>query len=157
MVLFNAPGARTIIDVAAAGDIARRVSAGDPNALTPDGMQALLGHSALVLDGMRVRPRYFDGRFLTGTDLTRDQDYIDQRQADLARATGTGVVAGLQVRLLDGTVGRTIEIAAGQGITPAGDLVLITTTRQVSLDDLPASERLDTALGLRVRPAVPLA
>src|SRR5438874_13747263 len=134
MTLFNVSGARRRIDVAATGDIAQRVSAGDPNALTPDGMQALLGSSALVLDGMRVRPRYFDGRFLTGTDLTRDQDYIDQRQADLARATGTGVVAGLQVRLLNETPGSTIEIAAGQGITPAGDLVLIATTRQISLD-----------------------
>src|SRR3954454_18231180 len=143
MVLFNAPGARTVIDVAEAGDIAQRVSAGDPNALTPEGMQALLGHSALVLDGLRVRPRYFDGRLLTGSDLTRDQDYIDQRQADLARAAGTGVVSGLQVRLLNGVSGGTLEIAAGQGITPAGDLVLIANRRQISLDDLPASERLD--------------
>ena len=157
MVLFNVFSGRTPIDVAATADIAQRVAAGDPNALTPDAMHALLGSSALVLDGMRVRPRYFDGRFLTGTDLTRDQDYIDQRQSDLARATGTGVVAGLQVQLLDGVAGRIVQISAGQGITPSGDLVLIGTTRQISLDDLPASERLDTALGLRLRPAVPLA
>ncbi len=36
----------------------------------------------LVLDGLRRRPRYFDGRFLTGADLTRDQDYARQRQAE---------------------------------------------------------------------------
>jgi hypothetical protein len=30
--------------------------------------------SPLILDGYRRRPRYFDGKFLTGADLTRDQD-----------------------------------------------------------------------------------
>ena len=39
-------------------------------------MLQLLGGSPLVLDGLRVRPRYFDGRFLTSSDLTRDQDYV---------------------------------------------------------------------------------
>src|SRR6186713_1464939 len=100
MLLFNTASVRTRIDVTNTTDLAQRVARGDPNALTPDGMQALLGSSALVLDGLRVRPRYFDGRFLTGADLTRDQQYIDQRQADLARSTGTGVVNGLQVRML---------------------------------------------------------
>jgi hypothetical protein len=157
MLLFNTATVRTPIDVANSADLAQRVARGDPNALTTDAMQALLGSSALVLDGLRVRPRYFDGRFLTGTDLTRDQQYIDQRQADLARATGTGVVAGLQVRPLDTIGGRGVEIAAGQGITPAGDLVMISTTRQIMLDDIPASQRLDAALGLRLRPAAPLA
>ena len=157
MLLFNTASVRTKIDVANTTDLAQRVARGDPNALTPDGMQALLGSSALVLDGLRVRPRYFDGRFLTGADLTRDQQYIDQRQADLARSTGTGVVNGLQVRMLETVSGRAVEIRAGQGITPAGDLVLVSTTRQVTLDDIPATERLDAALGLRLRPAAPLA
>jgi hypothetical protein len=157
MINFSTPGARTRLDVAATTDIAQRVAKGDANALTTTAMQSLLGGSALVLDGMRVRPRYFDGRFLTGTDLTRDQDYVAQRQADLARATGTGVVAGLQVTLQDAFGGRIVHIAAGHGITPAGDLVLVSTARDVTLDDLPASERLDAALGLRVRPAMPLA
>jgi len=157
MLLFKNASVRTKIDVANTADLAQRVARGDPNALTPDGMQALLGSSALVLDGLRVRPRYFDGRFLTGADLTRDQQYIDQRQADLARSTGTGVVNGLQVRMLETVGGRAVEIRAGQGITPAGDLVLVSTTRQVTLDDIPATERLDAALGLRVRPAAPLA
>jgi len=156
MISYNLPGARTRLDVAATAEIAQRVAKGDPNALTTDTMRSLLGSSALVLDGMRVRPRYFDGRFLTGTDLTRDQDYVAQRQADLARATGTGVVAGLQVSLVDAVGSRVVRIEAGHGITPAGDLVMLTNARQVLLDDLPASERLDAALGLRARPAQPL-
>jgi hypothetical protein len=157
MLLFNTASVRTAIDVANTTDLKQRVAKGDPNALTTDGMQALLASSALVLDGLRVRPRYFDGRFLTGADLTRDQTYVDQRQADLARATGTGVVSGLQVYTLDTVGGRGIQIAAGEGITPAGDLVLVSTTRQITLDDIPASERLDAAMGLRVRPSAPLA
>src|SRR5215475_421894 len=96
MVSLSASSARTRIDVAAATEIARMAAVG-PNVISTDDMQSLLGHSAIVLDGLRRRPRYFDGRFLTGADLTRDQDYVRQRQADLARAGGAGVVAGLQV------------------------------------------------------------
>ena len=83
--------------MAEAAEIARMARPDDPNLLSTDALQRLLGESALVLDGLRRRPRCLDGKFLTGADLTRDQDYIRQRQADLARATGTGVVAGLDV------------------------------------------------------------
>src|SRR5438874_1331163 len=37
-----------------------------------------------------------------------------------------------------------------------GDLVMITASRRVALLDLPASERLDSTLGLRAIPRVPL-
>src|SRR6188508_383410 len=101
---MNASNRRTPIDVAEAAEIARMARTDDPNVLSTDALQRLLGDSALVLDGLRRRPRYFDGKFLTGADLTRDQDYIRQRQADLARATGTGVVAGLDVSV-EGSAG----------------------------------------------------
>ena len=157
MILLNRASVRTAIDVASTAAIAERVAAGDPNALTTAGMQSLLGDSPLVLDGLRQRPRYFDGRFLTGADLTRDQDYVRQRQADMARASGTGVVAGLQVSLLDGLNGTAVRIEAGQGTTPSGDLVLITAPLQVDMSDLPRIDQLDAALGLRLRPTQPLA
>jgi hypothetical protein len=157
MILLNVATARTAIDVAEASLIASRVAAGDPNALSIQGMQSLLGSSALVLDGLRQRPRYFDGRFLTGADLTRDQDYVRQRQADMARASGTGVVAGLQVSLVDGLAGTSVRIEAGQGITPSGDLVLISAAMQVDMTDLPQIDQLDAALGLKLRPSQPLA
>jgi hypothetical protein len=157
MVLLNVATVRTTIDVAEASQIATRVAAGDANVLTTAGMQSLLGGSALVLDGLRQRPRYFDGRFLTGVDLTRDQDYVRQRQADMARASGTGVVAGLQVSLVDGVAGTTVRIEAGQGLTPSGDLVLISSVMQVDMTDLPQIDRLDVALGLKLRPRQPLA
>lgn len=148
--------ARTTIEVAEASEIARQARGSDPNVLAREDMQALLGNSALVLDSLRSRPRYFDGRFLTGADLTRDQDYIRQRQADLARASGTGVVDGLHVRQGTDPAGQTLDIGAGHGITPSGDIVMIASNRSIVALDLPASERLDVTLGLSRRAAVPL-
>ncbi|MCC6829083.1 MAG: hypothetical protein IT550_12730, partial [Novosphingobium sp.] len=153
---LSAASARTAIDVAEASEIARMARQGDPNVLSTDALQRLLGNSALVLDGLRRRPRYFDGKFLTGADLTRDQDYIRQRQADLARATGTGIVAGLNVTVEGTTGGETVVITPGQGVTPSGDLVMVTSRRRVALLDLPASERLDSTMGLRAIPRLPL-
>lgn len=153
---LSASSARTAIDVAEASEIARLARQGDPNVLSTDDMQRLLGNSALVLDGLRRRPRYFDGKFLTGADLTRDQDYIRQRQADLARATGTGIVSGLNVTLESTAGGEAVVITPGHGVTPSGDLVMVTTRRRVALLDLPASERLDSTMGLRAVPRLPL-
>lgn len=110
----------------------------------------------LVLDGLRRRPRYFDGRFLTGADLTRDQDYVRQRQADMARVGGAGVITGLQVAERPLDRGETMLIGPGLGLTPSGDLVMITRARQVPLLDLPTSRQLDAALGLSDEPRVPL-
>jgi hypothetical protein len=156
MQSLTTSSARTTIDVAEASEIARMARQRDPNILSTDDMQALLGHSALVLDGQRRRPRYFDGRFLTGADLTRDQDYVRQRQADLARASGSGVALGLEVTLDGAVTGQTLVIQPGHGITPAGDLVMVTTTRAIPLLDLAASRQLDASLGLRLEPRMPL-
>ncbi|MCJ2186502.1 hypothetical protein [Novosphingobium beihaiensis] len=110
----------------------------------------------VVLDGLRRRPRYFDGRFLTGADLTRDQDYVRQRQADMARAGGAGVITGLHVSERSLGRGETLAITPGIGLTPSGDLVMLTRQRNVPLLDLPTSRQLDSALGLAGEPRVPL-
>lgn len=156
MATMNQSSARTRIDVAEASEIARMARTGDPNILSRDDMESLLGHSALVLDGLRRRPRYFDGRFLTGADLTRDQEYIRQRQGDLARASGTGVVNGLLVGMVGSAGGELLTITPGHGITPSGEIVTVMTRRQIAPLDLPAVERLDATMGLRLSPAMPL-
>lgn len=156
MIDFSHSSARTNIDVADTSEIARQVRQNDPNMVSRQDVQALLGNSALVLDGLRRRPRYFDGRFLTGADLTRDQNYIRQRQADLARAGGVGVISGLRVGLTGAASGQQLTIAAGHGVTPSGDLVLVTSLRKVAPLDIPAVERLDASLGLRREPRLPL-
>lgn len=156
MIDFSHSSARTNIDVAETSEIARQARQNDPNTVSRQDVQALLGNSALVLDGLRRRPRYFDGRFLTGSDLTRDQNYIRQRQADLARAGGVGVIAGLRVGLTGAASGQQLTISAGHGVTPSGDLVLVTSLRKVAPLDIPAVERLDASLGLRREPRLPL-
>jgi hypothetical protein len=112
--------------------------------------------SPLILDGYRRRPRYFDGKFLTGADLTRDQDYVRQRQADMARAAGGGVITGLRVSNRSLSRGQTLSISPGVGLTPSGDVVMLSARRNVPLLDLPTSRQLDAALGLSEEPRVPL-
>lgn len=74
-----------------------------------------------IKDDRRRRPLYFDGRFLAARDLTREQDYFLARQADLGRAGGFGVVAGLVASEQDGR----IAISAGHGVTPSGEMVVL--------------------------------
>jgi hypothetical protein len=153
MTMYDMPSARVRLVTAEAAELQRRRDNGDPNAMSIADMHALPGSGPLVLDGHRQRPRYFDGRFLTGADLTRDQEYVRQRQADLARASGTGVMSGLQVS----AAGDVLTITAGHGITPSGDLVVVSGTRNIAIADLAATQRLDAHLGLRLQPAQPLA
>jgi hypothetical protein len=119
-------------------------------------LEDMLGSGTLILDGLRRRPRFFDGRFLTGADLTRDQDYVRRRQADMSRAAGSGVISGLMVSD-DAVVGGDIlTLAAGHGITPNGDLVMLTTHRKIALTDLAVSRQLDAVMGISAAPSVPL-
>lgn len=88
----------------------------------------------LVEESHRVRPRWFDGKFLAARDLTREQAYFLARQAGYARALGTGVVEGLTVRA--GAVATDLEVEAGFGYTPAGELVSLRGGVRVSLAQL---------------------
>ena len=60
-------------------------------------IETMRAAGVLVIDDSRRRPRYFDGRFLTARDLTREQNYFLARQSDIGRAGGSGVVTGLGV------------------------------------------------------------
>jgi len=88
----------------------------------------------LVEESHRVRPRYFDGKFLAARDLTRDQAYFLARQAGFARALGSGVVDGLGVRA--GAAASDLEVDAGFGYTPSGELVSLSRPVRVSLAQL---------------------
>src|SRR5688500_10347614 len=59
--------------------------------------ERLITQDVLVGDPRRWRPRWFDGRFLAAADLQGEQNYFLIRQADLARAGGSGVISGLMV------------------------------------------------------------
>lgn len=111
------------------------------------------GSGTIVIDANRRRPLYFDGRFLAARDLTREQEYFLTRQADLNRAGGMGVVAGLGVK--PGQTATAIRIEPGHGATPSGALVLISEEIEVDLADVTATQRLDAAFGLSKIPNTP--
>ncbi|HYO68539.1 MAG TPA: hypothetical protein VEU33_20900 [Archangium sp.] len=114
--------------------------------LEPNVVKRLESAGTLVHDDRRLRSFFFDGRFLTAKDLTREQAYFLTRQADLGRGGGVGVVTGLRVDDVDP---RALSITAGHGVTPAGEAVVIPRElTEVRLDDLPEIQRLDAAFGL---------
>jgi len=116
-------------------------------------------NGSLVIDSQRSRPYWFDGRFLAARDLMREQDYFLQRQSDLGQAAGFSVIHGLMVD----TPPRneiaspdTVIVRAGQGLTPAGELVLMPNDIVVRLSDLPDQQNLDAQFNLASIPNSPL-
>jgi hypothetical protein len=116
-------------------------------------------NGSIVLDSERTRPLWFDGRFLAAKDLEREQNYFLQRQADLGQAGGFGVMHGLFVDQppTTGPVSRaeTIVIHAGDGITPAGELVMIPNDLTIRLSDLAEEENLGLQFGISTMPQQP--
>ena len=115
-------------------------------------LQQALQSGAVVVDGGRRRPFYFDGRFLTAADLTADQNYIRARQSDLAQAIGSGVIRGLTVSLGGNIASNDPELVvqAGLGVTPAGDLVRLAGNVSVRLNALPQTQIVDAQLGVKL-------
>ncbi len=107
----------------------------------------------LIRDDRRRRPFYFDGRFLTARDLTREQDYFLTRQAELGRATGSGVITGLNVSFTGAGI---ITVSEGHGITSSGELVTLTNNLRINLADLAESQDLDARFGIAARPRPPV-
>ena len=113
------------------------------------------GNGSLVLDSRRTRPLWFDGRFLAATSLEREQNYFLQRQADLGRAPGFGVLRGLLVSVvtLDGQSTDIVRIAAGSGITPAGEQVTVPSGVTIHLASLTQQPNLDLQLAVASEPS----
>ena len=119
-------------------------------AIDHETLEALRASGALVVDERRRRPLYFDGRFLTARDLTREQQYFLARQADLGRAGGTGVVHGLMVTSKGGT---SLTIEPGHGVTINGETVILPKQLTVELSNLAEVQRLDVSFGIARRPS----
>ncbi|MGH9563972.1 MAG: hypothetical protein ACRD3S_21175, partial [Terracidiphilus sp.] len=117
-------------------------------------------NGSLVLNSQRSRPYWFDGRFLAARDLMREQDYFLQRQSDLGQAAGFSVIHGLMVETPaandTSATPDTVIIRAGQGLTPAGELVLMPNDLTVHLSDLPDEQNLDVQFNLASIPNTPL-
>ncbi len=114
---------------------------------------------SLVLDSQRTRPYWFDGRFLAARDLQREQDYFLQRQADLGRAAGFGVVNGLMVTTPaandPNATADAVIIHSGQGVTPSGELVIMPDDLTIQLSDLPDEMNLNQQFNLTSLPTSP--
>jgi hypothetical protein len=102
---------------------------------------------ALLREDRRRRPLYFDGRFLAARDLTREQDYFLARQADLGRAGGFGVATGL----LASRAGSRLRISPGHGVTPSGELVVLTEPMVLDVAQIEASEVIRARMGITKR------
>jgi hypothetical protein len=124
--------------------------------ITPTQATAALAAGNVVIDSRRRRPLWFDGRFLAGRDLANEQNYFLQRLADLGRAAGFGVIHGLNVETPSNAGnpgdGETIIIRSGQGVTPAGELVLLPNDLTIRLSDLAEEQKLDVQFGLSTAP-----
>lgn len=107
---------------------------------------------SVFVDRRRSRPRWFDGRFLKAADLNRETNYFLTRQADLAVATGTGVVEGLHVREHSAT---SVRISQGHGMTFDGERVFLPNDITISLHNISLAQELNVKLGLSRRPAPP--
>ena len=116
-----------------------------------DELRELKKRGAVFLDPRRTRPMWFDGRFLKAQDLNREQEYFLTRQADLAVATGTGVVDGLYVN--QGKRATTLIIRQGYGMTFGGERVMIAKDLKVDLGNVPLIQRLNVRMGLSKKPA----
>ncbi|AEG00825.1 hypothetical protein [Methylomonas methanica] len=79
--------------------------------LSPEGLRKS------SLDPFLSRSNYFDGRLLKAADLTRDQQYLDERLLQTGRVLGSGVVKGLRAEL---SVSQKITVSPGLAITASG-------------------------------------
>lgn len=79
---------------------------------------------------------FFNGRLLTAEDLEHIQDASRRRDHQLGLALGTGVVSGLEVRLVkDGTDNKppVLAVSKGLAITPLGGAVALAQDAEVLL------------------------
>jgi hypothetical protein len=127
--------------------------------LTQAQVTAGRNNGSLVIDSQATRPYWFDGRFLAARDLQREQDYFLERQGDLGQAAGFSVLHGLMVELPAANDpdadGDTVIVRAGQGLTPAGELVLLPNDLTIDLSDLPDEENLDVQFNVSGAPNTP--
>lgn len=121
--------------------------------LEEDKRRELIQQQVLVDDPRRWRPRWFDGRFLAASDLQAEQNYFLIRQADLGRASGSGVIDGLMVAEEAGT--ERLRIEPGSGVTDRGELIVLPEELVVAPANIPEIQRLDAAFGLQVIPNEP--
>ena len=139
MTNITQASARAEISVADAAAIAAATGGGDPGLMARGDLQSLLGNSALVLDGQRRRPRYFDGRFLTAP-TRRGIRTTSASARTIWPAPPARVINGLRVGMT-GLLSRGGDPdRARPRVTPTGDIVAMTQALTLTPVDLPTVE-----------------
>ena len=83
---------------------------------------------------------FFDGRILSGDDLSNEQAVNREEHRQLGAAIGDGIVAGLEVVLSkanNANIAPTVTVKAGTAINRAGQLLALPGDIDVLLDNLP--------------------
>jgi hypothetical protein len=91
--------------------------------------------SPILKDGLRS-PNFFNGRLVSGEDLTTEHDATMERLARLGRAVGSGVAYGLWVKLgpsVDKTAPPVLTVEAGLAVNRCGQTVRLAVTASVTL------------------------
>jgi hypothetical protein len=77
--------------------------------------------------------KFFNGRLLSGEDLTTEQDANRRAHERLGRAIGDGVVDGLEVTAQPSANAPTVTVQAGLAINRAGNAVRLVNATDVAL------------------------
>ena len=99
-------------------------------------MSGLLQLGEAVTSGAIETVRFFNGRLLSGADLTREQTARGNYDARLAQAMGSGIAYGL-------TVAQTatdrseplaaVTVSAGLGVTRSGQVLALASDTRIAL------------------------
>jgi hypothetical protein len=94
-------------------------------------------------DGGCIRPRFFNGMFITKEDLEAEQRYMRMKLRLQNRASGQGVVWGLNV----GKQGNTVCVLPGYAVDCCGNDLTVTTLYKVDISTLLRDPAAAAALG----------
>jgi hypothetical protein len=78
---------------------------------------------------------FFNGRLLTGDDLTREQAANRDARQRLGQALGDGVAWGLQVKAAQGAIA--VQVNAGEAVNRLGQVLYLSQAQSVSLLEAP--------------------
>jgi hypothetical protein len=92
---------------------------------------------AITAGGVRSI-NFFNGRLLTGDDLSREQEGISQARRRLGQALGEGIAYGLEVTEAGGAAVPTVRVEAGVAVNRAGEALELACRTDVSLAKAPA-------------------
>lgn len=104
---------------------------------TPLDTGAVALSTALADEGTRAL-NFFNGRLLTARDLSLEQTARREADALLGQTPGPGIVAGLEVRAVDGDAPGVVRVPAGLALTRAG--VALRLQREHSVRLVPGAE-----------------